>query len=82
LAKLGGGNTPNSFIGKSKVSNTTQYPIDGDNVVAKSKNMEDSKVYIKTIRSYFDNVPQVAGVGILHCGYPTLSKMRSKTKGS
>jgi len=36
----------------------TQYPIDGDNVVVKSK-YENGKVYINETQ-YFDNVPQVA----------------------
>ncbi len=36
----------------------TQYPIDGDNVVVKSK-YENGKVYINDTQ-YFDNVPQVA----------------------
>jgi predicted helicase len=36
----------------------TQYPIDGDNVVGKTK-YQDSKVYINETQ-YFDNVPQVA----------------------
>ncbi len=36
----------------------TQYPIDGDNVVVKSK-YENGKVYINDTQ-YFDNVPQIA----------------------
>jgi predicted helicase len=36
----------------------TQYPIDGDNVVGKTK-YQDGKVYINETQ-YFDNVPQVA----------------------
>ncbi len=36
----------------------TQYPIDGDNVVGKTK-YKDGKVYINDTQ-YFDNVPQVA----------------------
>ncbi|MGB6092294.1 MAG: type ISP restriction/modification enzyme [Moheibacter sp.] len=36
----------------------TQYPIDGDNVVGKTK-FQDGKVYINETQ-YFDNVPQVA----------------------
>jgi len=36
----------------------TQYPIDGDNVVGKTK-YQDGKVYINDTQ-YFDNVPQIA----------------------
>lgn len=36
----------------------TQYPIDGDNVVGKTK-FQDGKVYINETQ-YFDNVPQIA----------------------
>jgi hypothetical protein len=36
----------------------TQYPIDGDNVVGKTK-YQDGKVYINETQ-YFDNVPQIA----------------------
>jgi hypothetical protein len=36
----------------------TQYPIDGNNVVGKTK-YQDGKVFINDIQS-FDNVPQIA----------------------
>jgi len=36
----------------------TQYPIDGNNVVGKTK-YQDGKVYINDMQ-YFENVPQIA----------------------
>ncbi|MFV0140669.1 N-6 DNA methylase [Empedobacter falsenii] len=59
LVKLGGEIRQIHLLESPKVEQyITQYPIDGDNVVGKTK-YENGKVYINETQ-YFDNVPQVA----------------------
>ena len=59
LVKLGGEIRQIHLLESSTVEKyITQYPIDGDNVVGKTK-FQDGKVYINETQ-YFDNVPQVA----------------------
>lgn len=59
LVKLGGEIRQIHLLESSVVENyITQYPIDGDNVVGKTK-YENGKVYINETQ-YFDNVPQIA----------------------
>lgn len=59
LVKLGGEIRKIHLLESSVVENyITQYPIDGDNVVGKTK-FQDGKVYINETQ-YFDNVPPVA----------------------
>jgi predicted helicase len=59
LVKLGGEIRQIHLLESPKVEQyITQYPIDGDNVVGKTK-YQDGKVYINEIQ-YFENVPQVA----------------------
>ena len=59
LVKLGGEIRQIHLLESPKVEQyVTQYPIDGDNVVGKSK-YKDGKVFINDTQ-YFDNVPQVA----------------------
>jgi predicted helicase len=59
LVKLGGEIRQIHLMESSVVENyITQYPIDGDNVVVKTK-YENRKVYINGTQ-YFDNVPQPA----------------------
>jgi len=59
LVKLGGEIRQIHLLESSVVENyITQYPIDGDNVVGKTK-FQDGKVYINETQ-YFDNVPPVA----------------------
>lgn len=59
LVKLGGEIRQIHLLESPTVENyITQYPIDGDNVVGKTK-FQDGKVYINETQ-YFDNVPQVA----------------------
>jgi hypothetical protein len=56
----------------------TQYPIDGDNIVTKTK-YEDGKVYINDTQ-YFDNVPQIAW-DIYIGGYQPAQKWLKDRKG-
>jgi hypothetical protein len=59
LVKLGGEIRQIHLLESPKVEQyITQYPIDGDNVVGKTK-YQDGKVFINDTQ-YFDNVPQVA----------------------
>ncbi|KPQ00279.1 MAG: putative helicase [Bacteroidetes bacterium HLUCCA01] len=59
LVKLGGEIRKIHLLESSVVENyITQYPIDGNNFVGKTK-YENGKVYINETQ-YFDNVPQVA----------------------
>ncbi|MDY0300310.1 MAG: type ISP restriction/modification enzyme [Trichlorobacter sp.] len=59
LVKLGGEIRQIHLLESSTVEQyITQYPMDGDNVVGKTK-YKDGKVYINDIQ-YFDNVPQIA----------------------
>ena len=59
LVKLGGEIRQIQLLESSVVEQyITQYPIDGNNVVGKTK-YQDGKVYINETQ-YFDNVPQVA----------------------
>ena len=59
LVKLGGEIRQIHLLESSVVENyITQYPIDGNNVVGKTK-FQESKVYINDTQ-YFGNVPQVA----------------------
>ena len=59
LVKLGGEIRQIHLLENSVVENyITQYPIDGDNVVGKTK-YENGKVYINETQ-YFANVPQIA----------------------
>ncbi|MEC3881957.1 type ISP restriction/modification enzyme [Parapedobacter sp. 10938] len=59
LVKLGGEIRQIHLLESPKVEQyITQYPIDGDNVVGKTK-YKDGKVYINETQ-YFDKVPQVA----------------------
>lgn len=59
LVKFGGEIRQIHLLESSVVENyITQYPIDGDNVVGKTK-FQDGKVYINETQ-YFDNVPQIA----------------------
>jgi len=59
LVKLGGEIRQIHLLESPKVEQyITQYPIDGDNEVGKTK-YQDGKVYINDSQ-YFDNVPQVA----------------------
>jgi predicted helicase len=59
LVKLGGQIREIHLLESPSVENyITQYPIDGDNVVVKTK-YENGKVYINDTQ-YFDNVPQTA----------------------
>ena len=59
LVKLGGEIRQIHLLESAVVENyITQYPIDGDNVVAKTK-YDNDKVYINETQ-YFNNVPQVA----------------------
>jgi predicted helicase len=58
LVKMGGEIRQIHLLESSVVENNiTQYPIDGDNVVGKTK-FQDGKVYINETQ-YFDNIPQV-----------------------
>ncbi|HDP75997.1 MAG TPA: DNA methyltransferase [Bacteroidales bacterium] len=59
LVKLGGEIRQIHLLENPTLENyITQYPIDGDNIVGKTK-YENGKVYINE-KQYFDNVPQVA----------------------
>lgn len=59
LVKLGGEIRQIHLLESPVVENyITQYPIDGNNVVGKTK-FQDGKVYINETQ-YFDNVPQIA----------------------
>lgn len=59
LVKVGGEIRQIHLLESPKVEQyITQYPIDGDNVVGKTK-FQDGKVYINETQ-YFDNVPQIA----------------------
>lgn len=59
LAKLGGEIRQIHLLESPTVEKyITQYPIDGNNVVGKTK-YQDGKVYINDTQ-YFDNVPQIA----------------------
>jgi len=79
LVKLGGEIRQIHLLESPKVEQyITQYPIDGDNVVGKSK-YEDSKVYINDTQ-YFDNVPQVAWEFYIG-GYQPAQKWLKDRKG-
>ena len=59
LVKLGGAIRQIHLLESPTVEKyITQYPIDGNNVVSKTK-YQDGKVYINDTQ-YFDNVPQIA----------------------
>lgn len=59
LVKLGGEIRKLHLLESTAIENyITQYPIDGDNNVGKTK-YENGKVYINETQ-YFDNVPQIA----------------------
>jgi len=59
LAKLGGEIRQIHLLESPVVEKyITQYPIDGNNVVGKTK-YQDGKVFINDTQ-YFDNVPQIA----------------------
>jgi len=59
LVKLGGEIRQIHLLESPILENyITQYPIDGDNIVGKTK-YENGKVYINETQ-YFDNVPQIA----------------------
>jgi hypothetical protein len=59
LVKLGGEIRQIHLLESPIVENyITQYPIDGNNIVGKTK-FQDGKVYINETQ-YFDNVPPVA----------------------
>jgi predicted helicase len=59
LVKLGGEIRQIHLLESQKIEQyITQYPIDGDNIVGKTK-YQDGKVFINDTQ-YFENVPQVA----------------------
>ncbi|MDP2058728.1 MAG: type ISP restriction/modification enzyme, partial [Flavobacteriaceae bacterium] len=59
LVKLGGEIRQIHLLESPTLENyITQYPIDGDNIVGKTK-YENGKVYINETQ-YFDNVPQIS----------------------
>src|SRR5690554_4226625 len=79
LVKLGGEIRQIHLLESPKVEQyITQYPIDGDNVVGKTK-YKDGKVYINETQ-YFDKVPQVAWEFYIG-GYQPAQKWLKDRKG-
>lgn len=79
LVKLGGEIRQIHLLESPKVEQyITQYPIDGDNEVGKTK-YHDGKVYINETQ-YFDNVPQVAWEFYIG-GYQPAQKWLKDRKG-
>jgi predicted helicase len=79
LVKLGGEIRQIHLLESPKVEQyITQYPIDGDNEVGKTK-YQDGKVFINDTQ-YFDNVPQVAWEFYIG-GYQPAQKWLKDRKG-
>jgi len=79
LVKLGGETRQIHLLESPVVENyITQYPIDGDNIVGKTK-YDNGKVYINETQ-YFDNVPQIAWEFFIG-GYQPAQKWLKDRKG-